>query len=105
MFANLHQLIHGRPPPPEVEKSAFVEEVRVSGGGPERRNPRVERTILVCWVLIAVKHALIIWVCHRYPVPYHQLWINFPTWLLGALATGVYFLGSRRGAGPRAAGR
>lgn len=89
MFANLFQLITGRAPPPEIERHAFVEEVRVQGA--ERRNPRVERMILVCWVLIAVKHLLIIWVCRHYPVPFHQLWINAPTWMLGALATGIYY--------------
>ena len=89
MFANLLQLITGRPPPPEVERNAFVEEVRVQRGEP--RNPKVERLILVCWILIAVKHVLIIWVCRRYPVPFHQLWVNFPTWLLGVLATGIYY--------------
>jgi hypothetical protein len=94
MFANLLQLIGGRPPPPEVAHRAFVESVHVERG--ERRNPKVERLILICWILIAVKHVLIIWVCNRYPVPYHQLWINFPTWLLGALATGIYYAGSSR---------
>jgi hypothetical protein len=89
MFANLLQLITGRPPPPEVERNAFVEEVRVQRGEP--RNPKVERLILVCWILIAVKHVLIIWVCRRYPVPFHQLWVNLPTWLLGVLATGIYY--------------
>ena len=102
MFANLLQLISGRPPPPEVERSAFVEEVAVHAREVERRNPRVERLIAFCWVLIAVKHVLIIWVCQRYPVPFHQLWINFPTWLLGVLATGLYFGRARR---PRRAGR
>jgi len=52
---------------------------------------------LVAWILIAVKHAAIIWACRNYPVPFHQLWINFPTWLLGALATGLYFGRLRRG--------
>jgi hypothetical protein len=91
MFANLLQLITGRPPPPEVERTAFVEEVRVTGPTRERLDPRTERFIFGCWVLIAVKHVAIIWVCERYPVPYHQLWINFPTWLLGLLATAVYY--------------
>ena len=63
----------------------------------EARHPRVERLIFVCWVLIAVKHVAIIWVCQHYPVPFHQLWINFPTWLLGALATGLYLGRVRRG--------
>jgi hypothetical protein len=89
MFANLIQLITGRPPPPEVDRSAFVQEVRVRRS--ERRNPKVERLILVCWILIAIKHVLIIWVCRHYPVPFHQLWVNFPTWLLGALATAIYY--------------
>ena len=88
MFANLVRLIT-RQPVPEVARRAFIEEVHVEER--ERRNPRVERLILVCWLLIAVKHVAIIWVCHRYPVPFHQLWVNFPTWLLGVLATGLYF--------------
>ncbi|MGH7958797.1 MAG: hypothetical protein ACREH8_17565 [Opitutaceae bacterium] len=89
MFANLFQLITGRPPVPEIERRAFVKEVHVRQTEP--RNPKVERMILVCWILIAVKHVLIIWACRHYPVPFHQLWVNFPTWLLGVLATGLYY--------------
>lgn len=89
MFANLFQLITGRPAHPEVARHPFVEDVRVRR--PMRRNPRVERTILICWLLIAVKHVLIVWACRHYPIPFHQLWVNFPTWLLGVLATGLYF--------------
>jgi hypothetical protein len=95
MFANLLQLIIGRPPPPEVEQSAFIEEVRVLDPGRPRRDPKMERFMLGCWILIAIKHVLVIWACNRYPVPFHQLWINFPTWLLGVLATVVYFLHTR----------
>lgn len=95
MFANLLQLISGRPDP-EVERTAFVESVRIGRPQRERRNPKVERLILICWMLIAIKHVVIIWVCNHYPVPYHQLWINFPTWLLGALATVVYYAGTTR---------
>jgi hypothetical protein len=95
MFANLVQLITGSHPTPEIDRHAFVQEVRVRPV--ERRNRKVERTILICWILIAIKHVLIIWVCHRYPVPFHQLWVNFPTWLLGALATGIYFGRVNRG--------
>ena len=89
MFANLFQLITGRPPSPDIERHAFVQEVHVRRAEP--RNPKVERFILICWLLIAAKHVLIIWACRHYPVPFHQLWINFPTWLLGALATGLYY--------------
>lgn len=93
MFANLVQLLTGRPAP-DVERSAFVREVCVAHR--EQRNPAVERLILVCWVLIAVKHAAIIYVVGHYPVPFHQLWVNFPTWLLGVLATGIYYVRVRR---------
>ena len=89
MFANLLQLITGRPPPPEIAHNAFVQEVRVRRAEP--RNLKVERLILICWILIAVKHVLIIWACRYYPVPFHQLWVNAPTWLLGTLATGIYY--------------
>lgn len=89
MFANLIQLITGRPPHSGHEHPAFIEELRVYPA--ETRNPRVERLILVCWILIAVKHVFIIWACQNFPVPFHQLWVNFPTWLLGTLATGIYF--------------
>ena len=93
MFANLLQLITGRPPP-EMAGNPFIEEVRITNSEP--RNPKVERFILICWILIAVKHVLIIWAVAHYPVPFHQLWVNFPTWLLGVLGTGVYYARVRR---------
>jgi len=89
MFANLLQLLSNHPRP-SADQQLFVEEVVVQDREP--RSPRTERLMLICWVLIAVKHVAIIWVCNRYPVPFHQLWINFPTWLLGALATAMYFV-------------
>jgi hypothetical protein len=94
MFANLVQLISGRPPVPEAAREAFVQEVVVRRA--PVRSRRVEWLILLGWVLIAVKHVAIIWACRHYPVPFHQLWVNFPTWLLGALATGVYYGRLRR---------
>lgn len=95
MFANFVQLLTGRTAPP-FEPSAFVEEVSVSDSDREPRNPRVERLILICWLLIAVKHVAVIWAVHHYAVPFHQLWVNFPTWLLGVLATSVYYWRVRR---------
>ena len=92
VFANFLHLGPGRPSP--GGHGAFVEEVSVSR--PESRDPRVLRLILVCWGLIAVKHVVVIWAVWHYRIPIHQLWINFPTWLLGALATAVYFGRTRR---------
>lgn len=99
MFANLVQLITGRPPPPDLERNLFVKEVRIIGEEPRSR--RVEWTILICWILIAAKHVFIIWACRHYPVPFHQLWVNFPTWLLGVLATVVYYSRVPRRPAPR----
>lgn len=93
MIPNLVRLFSGRPPP-EVEHRAFVRHVEVTD--PEKPNPRVERLILVCWGLIAVKHIAVIWAVSRYAVPFNALWVNFPTWLLGVLATGLYFWRVRR---------
>ena len=92
MFADLLQLITRRPP--EVYEHAFVEEVHVSR--PVPRNPRVEKFILICWGLIAVKHVAVIWAVHHYAVPFHQLWINAPTFLLGLIATLAYYAASDR---------
>ncbi len=91
MFANLHHLVSRTP---EGGADGFVEEVVVRHREP--RQPKVERFFLFCWTLIAIKHVLIIWVCHRFPVPFHQLWVNFPTWLLGTLATGIYYYRTER---------
>jgi hypothetical protein len=92
VFANLTELITGRPL--ADAPGAFVADVHIDQR--ERRQPRVERLILWCWVLIAVKHVLIIWAVVHYHVPIHQLWINFPTWLLGVMATAVYYGRTRR---------
>ncbi len=87
MFANLLQLF-SRPHASDYEQG-FVREVNVVRRQP--RDPRMMRFILVCWVLIAIKHVLIIYACHLRPVPFHQLWVNAPTWLLGVLATVAYW--------------
>lgn len=78
------------PQAPDEYDRAFIAEVKVHRARP--RNPRVEKIILLCWGLIAVKHVAVIWAVHHYPVPFHQLWINFPTFLLGLLATIMYYL-------------
>ncbi len=87
MFANLLQFF-GRRDPGGLN-DAFIEEVRVRR--PVPANPRAEKIILLCWGLIAVKHVAVIWAVHHYAVPFHQLWINFPTFLLGLGATWAYY--------------
>ncbi|HWA25281.1 MAG TPA: hypothetical protein VG734_06350 [Lacunisphaera sp.] len=88
MFANLLQWVT-RQPAPGYQDRTFIEAVHVNR--PVPRNPRVEKIILLCWGLIAVKHVAVIWAVHHYAVPFHQLWINFPTFLLGLVATWAYY--------------
>ncbi len=87
MFANLLQLKARRAS--GGYDRAFVAGVQVHQ--PVPRNPRVEKLILACWGLIAVKHVAVIWAVHHYAVPFHQLWVNAPTFLLGLLATVAYY--------------
>ncbi len=70
-------------------ESAFVSEVNLQQS--TAPNPRVERFILICWILIAIKHVAVIWAVYHYPIPFHQLWVNAPTWLLATIATVVYY--------------
>ena len=87
MFANLLKFFADRDP--DDFNRAFIEEVRVRRSVPA--SPRAEMIILLCWGLIAVKHVLVIWAVHHYAVPFHQLWVNFPTFLLGLVATWAYY--------------
>lgn len=87
MFANLHQLISRRPA--TGANPEFVVEVNVPRK--RTRNPRMERFILICWGLIALKHVAVLYACYHWPVPFNALWINAPTFLLGLLATTVYY--------------
>lgn len=86
MFADTH--LHS-PEDRQAYDRAFIHEVKVSRTEP--RHPRTERLILLCWVLIAVKHVAVIWAVYHYAVPFHQLWINAPTFLLGLIATLAYY--------------
>lgn len=88
MLTGLVDWIAGRPTRTAYNR-AFVEEVRT--GGPHERNPRVECFILICWVLIAVKHVAVIWAVQHYRMPFHQLLVNAPTWVFGVLATWFYY--------------
>ncbi|MBP6507327.1 MAG: hypothetical protein KA257_07155 [Opitutaceae bacterium] len=87
MFTQLLQFFSRTPA--QVYERGFVQEVNVTHRRPP--NPRMQRFILICWLLIAIKHVAVIYACSRWPVPFHQLWINAPTFALGLLATTVYW--------------
>lgn len=90
MFADIFQ---SRRPTPRYEH-AFVEELSVREVTPP--DPRVEKLILICWVLIAIKHVAVIWAVYHYHIPFHQLWVNAPTWVFATAATAVYYNSHRR---------
>ena len=87
MFANFLHFFGGRHG--AASDRPFIESVEVKR--PVPRDPRVEKIILLCWTLIAIKHVAVIWAVHHYAVPFHQLWVNFPTFLLGLVATWAYY--------------
>jgi hypothetical protein len=88
MLTGILEWIAGRPQGGRYE-SVFVEAVQLPR--PRQPDPRMGRFILICWLLIAVKHVLVIWVVHHYRMPFHQLLVNAPTWVFGVIATAVYY--------------
>lgn len=89
MLTGLVDWISGRPATGGGYDRAFMEEVQVRR--PRERDPRVEKFICICWLLIAVKHVLVIWAVQHYAMPFHQLLVNAPTWVFGVIATAVYY--------------
>jgi len=88
MFTSLLQLITRRPPP-EYHRE-FVEEVRLADYLP-KRNPRVEKLILVCWVLIAIKCLVVVWLVGKYHMRFDPLWVTAPTIIFGLMCTAAYY--------------
>ncbi|MBI2511752.1 MAG: hypothetical protein HYV96_07235 [Opitutae bacterium] len=94
MLTGLTQWIARRPATGGAYAGAFVRDVTIEDARAPR-DPRLTRFILICWVLIAVKHIAVIWAVHRYQMPFHPLIVNFPTWLIGAVATALYLRRTR----------
>jgi hypothetical protein len=90
MLADFIRLISRRPP--MHYERGFVREVSVRERPP--RNPRVERVIEACWVVIALKSVAVVWLFARYHVPVNPLWVIAPTLVFAALCTLVYLLRS-----------
>lgn len=90
MFANLLQLITRRSPSADYGRE-FVKEVNIRER--PRRNRKVERLFIICWLLIAVKCVVVFWACAHYRVPFSAWWVVAPTVLFAAVCTGLYYLG------------
>ena len=91
MLNNLFQVITRRPP--AGFDHGFVREVNLKKAEGRPRNPRMERLILLGWVLILVKSWLIVWAVGKYRVPVDPLWVIAPTFLFALVCTVVYFRG------------
>ena len=86
MFAHLLHLF-GRGPDNDYER-AFVKEITVREK--PSRDPRVERILVLGWLLIVLKSLFVSWACAHYAIPFHPLWLIAPTVLFGLLCTFVY---------------
>ncbi|ACB74115.1 hypothetical protein [Opitutus terrae] len=89
MFHNLLQAVSGRPPPESscrfIEEVRLVEQIRAP-------HPGVEKLILGCWLAIAGKCALVVWLIDKYHMGFSPLWVNAPTVGCGLICTALYFL-------------
>jgi hypothetical protein len=68
----------------------FVASVRVPGAA--ARNRRTERLLIACWVVIALKCALVAWAIPHYHLPFSPLWVILPTLLFAGTVTALYLL-------------
>lgn len=82
-----HRLLRLGSPSFSYER-AFVREIAVSTGEPRSR--RVERMLLLGWVLILLKSVLTAWAVQHYGVPVRASWIILPTLAMGAVCTWLY---------------
>ena len=89
MFAPLSRFSQREPDPREIE-GPFVHEVQIEHPR-EPRSRRLELVLALCWVLVAVKCALVHWACRRYSVPINPGWIIGPALAFASLCTFVYW--------------
>ena len=88
MFTNLVEQFDKRAESASYEL-AFVEEVAIRNR--RARSRRVERTIVIAWILIALKCWLITWLVAEFRIPVSAHWVNIPTVLFALAATAIYF--------------
>jgi hypothetical protein len=74
---------------PREYARGFVQEASSEHGSV--RNPRVERLLGICWILIALKCAVVAWAVRHYCVPFNALWVIGPTVIFAALVSAVYW--------------
>jgi hypothetical protein len=75
---------------PNAYEQAFVRSIAIEESMPRSR--RVERILVVGWILIAIKWWVVVWAVPKFHIPVHPLWINIPTVIFAATCTLVYWL-------------
>ena len=76
---------------PAAYEQAFVRSVEIEDA-PMPRSRRLERILVIGWILIAIKWGVVVWAVPKFHIPVHPLWINIPTVIFGATCTLVYWL-------------
>ncbi len=71
-------------------EQAFVRSISIEERMPRSR--RLERILVIGWILIAIKWGVVVWAVPKFHIPVHALWINIPTVIFGATCTLVYWL-------------
>jgi len=89
MFANLLQLFARGPAETQSYDLAFVKDVDVQPAR-EPRNRRVEGRLVLGWLAILLKCALLAWAVPHYRVPINAAWIILPTLAMAAVCTALY---------------
>lgn len=87
MFANLFPT--SRRTPLDYER-VFVESAKIPRHTETDR--RTERLLLICWIVIALKCALVAWAVPHYHVPFSPLWVIVPTLVFAVIVTVVFYL-------------
>lgn len=76
---------------PAAYEQAFVRSISIEEESTPRSR-RLERILVIGWILIAIKWGVVVWAVPKYHIPVHPLWINIPTVIFGATCTLVYWL-------------
>ncbi len=68
----------------------FVRELHVDHPR-EARSPRLERLLVLGWILVILKSAGVWWACRTYTVPFDPWWLIGPTLAFALLCTVLYW--------------
>jgi len=53
---------------------------------------KTERLLLICWIVVALKCALVAWAVPHYHIPFSALWVIVPTLIFMATVTAAFYI-------------